>query len=160
MQMFIIRGAVVSGVVFALLGQAPMTGATLPERVKVADFIGVVHIQTVHPSPDAGQPEAQRKDWYLQTADAVVTKVIKGVNIPTHLTILFDNGQREQPSNILYQPDTDYFVFLASDLPAGFSTCVQGQYAIHGAAITNWPGSSGRVSLEAAQDAVAKLLPR
>ena len=160
MQKLFFRGAAVSGVVFALLGQASMTRMILSEPVKVADFVGVVHIKAVHPSPDAGQPEAERKDWFLQRADASVIETIKGANVPARLTIQFDNGQGEHPSNILYQPDTDYFVFLAMELPNGFSTCVQGQYAIHGAAINGWLGSASPVALDVAQDAVRKLLPR
>jgi hypothetical protein len=160
MQKLFIRGMVVSGVVFALLGQAPTTGMTLAELVKVADFVGVVRIQAVHPSPNAGLPEEQRQDWFLQTADAVVMNTIKGVDVPAHLTIHFDYGPHEQPPNILYQPDTDYFVFLAIDIPDGFSTCVQGQYAIHGAELNGWAGSASPVALEDAQTAVTKLLPR
>lgn len=159
MRKLFIRGVVVSGVVFGLLGQAPITGMTLAERVKVADFVGVVHIQAVHPSQNAGQPEEQRPDWFLQTADAVVIKSVKGENVPDRLTIHFDYGQREPQPSILYQPDTDYFVFLAIDIPDGYSTCEQGQYAIHGAAINGWPGTKGPVPLDAAQDAVTKLPP-
>ena len=120
MHKLFVRGLVAIGAVAALSGQASTAGMTLRERVDVADFVGVARIQSVHPSPDATQPDEQRQGWSRQTADAEVTETIKG----------------------------------------GFSTCVQGQYAIHDAAIDGWPGSAGPVALGVARSAIASMLPR
>jgi hypothetical protein len=160
MHKLCVRGLVAIGAVAALSGQASTTGMTLHERVDVADFIGVVRIQSVHRSPDATQPVEQRQDWFRQTAEAEVTETIKGVNIPTHITIGFDNSQGQAPPNVQYDRDAKYLVFLSREINGGFSTCVQGQYAIHEAAIDGWPGSAGPVALGVARSAIASILPR
>jgi hypothetical protein len=131
----------------------------LQERVGVADFIGVVRIQSVHPSADAGRPEGERQDWFLRTAEAVVTETIKGVNIPSRIVINFDNGQGQVSPNVEYAVNAEYLVFLSIELEGGYSTCVQGQYAIRDSAISGWPGTAVPVPLGAARRTITKLLP-
>ena len=155
-----VSGIAIVGLILALSGQASTNGMALAERVRVADFIGVIHIHSVHPSRDAGKPEEQRQDWFVQTADAVVTETIKGVNMPSHITIQFDHGHAQASPNVLYDADADYLVFLAFEVDGSYSTCVQGQYSIHGSTIRDWPGSTDPITLEAARNSIAKLLPR
>ena len=154
------RWIVASGIVFALSGQVSPNDMTLAERVYVADFIGVVRIPSVHPTPNAGKSEEQREGWFLQTADAEVVETIKGISVPSHIMIHFDTGHPQDSMNVIYSPKGEYFVFLSFELGGGYSTCVKGQYAIRDATISGWQGSAGPVALDAARDAITKLLPR
>ena len=159
MHILCVRMVVAGAAVVALSGQASPSGMALPERVKVADFIGVVRIQAIHPAPDAGRPAAERQDWFLRRADAVVTETIKGVSIPSRIVINFDNGQAHDSLNVEYAVNGEYLVFLAIEGGGGYSTCVQGQYAIRDSTISGWPGAAAPVRLDAARSTISKLLP-
>ena len=150
----------ISGAVIASSGHASISGMTLAERVKVADFIGVVRIQSVHDVQNPGQVDENGPIWFHHTADALVSETIKGAHIPSHITIQFDNGQGQAPPNVVYVPNAEYLVFVAYEPGGVFSTCVEGQFAISNGAISGWPGSSGPLTLDAVRTAITELLPR
>lgn len=152
------RVALVIGLAAILSGQASVTGVSLKERVDLADFIGVVHVDAVHPTPDASLPMDKRKDWYLQVAEATVVNTIKGHEVPQHLKIKFDNGQPD--THPLYRSETDYLVFLAIEFEDGvFSTAERGQYAIDSSKVIGWSGAAEPVPLEVVQEEIDKLVP-
>jgi hypothetical protein len=129
---------------------------SLRERVGVADFVGVVRVDSVRPSRDAGVPDEQRQDWFVQIADATVVETLKGANVPSHITIEFDNGHGLQ--DVLYARDSVYLVFLAYEPERAYSTInTDGFFKVQGGTLDRWEGSEHPVTLDAARSEIAKL---
>ena len=151
MQALQATATITVGVLIGASAHADYWPMPLAERVAKADFIGVVRVQSVRPSAPDNLPEGPRQRSFLQIADAVVINPVKGREVPTHITINFDNGLT--CPNVLYAPDHVYLVFLLRDGDGQYATLnfELGRYEVA------FPRFGGRVPRAAAHGGYERL---
>ena len=159
MSVLRIVAAVTAGLLVGVSAHALALSMPLAERVAKADFIGVVEVRSVRPSPAAALPEEDRQRSFLQIAEAVVITPVKGQDVPSRITIDFDNGLG--CPNVLYERDHVYLVFLWRDAEGSYSTVnyQQGRFEVRGNTIDYWTLDTN-ATLEQAIADIVKLLGR
>ena len=119
----------------------------LPERIAVADFVGIIEIRSLSSAP--------RPDEYRQLADAWVVETLKGDDIPARIAINFDTGAT--CPNVIYKLDESYLVFLARNPDGTYTSVSPSRYRIDAGGIDHWQGK-GIVPLDQVKREIESLV--
>src|SRR5262245_47266416 len=119
----------------------------LPERVAVADFVGIVEVKSSYPAP--------RPDEYRQVADAWVVETLKGDDVPARIAINFDMGA--SCPNVIFELDDSYLVFLARNADGTYTSVSPRRHKIEAGNIDHWQGR-GLVPVDMVKREIVSLL--
>ena len=148
-EMRAMRGALVLVMLGMSVHARALALRPLPERIAVADFVGIVEIRSVSPAP--------RPDMMRQVADAWVVETLKGDDVPARIAINFDTGAA--CPNVIYKLDESYLVFLARNPDGTYTSVSPSRYKIDAAGIDHWQGR-GIVPLDQVKLEIASLVSR
>ena len=157
-----VRGSVVAALLTAITSSTVPVDARvylppLREIVTESDFIGVVTISSVRPSPLAAMPEEQRGAGYLRVARANIIEALKTPRNQTEMMIDFDTGLAGP--NDLYSPGETWLVCL-KEVPGG-SFGTYRRFQVRGNVVLYWPPESAtETPLEKVRAQILSLLKK